>query len=255
MSPASKYPADPPSSVGDLVRRHGEDSLLGKVVRVFGHASQNGTMLQSPFGERIGVAMALQIYRSNWYGKKSVIFTCERTTAFSLASDTSVTIAVNPGNWQLDFKKSWDEINIFHDPHKIGVNRIWSGGTVWDKLDNLTEKPHAHIIWKNFWHDDKFCMHSSALSDRDRDLNRLGSDGIRQERVEFRGAVERVLYDGVPCAVTGKLGLSDEGQLTLSPPGVITNRDKSCPQLAQMTRLPAGRNEPGKLVQLGDVPR
>jgi hypothetical protein len=249
-SNSSDLKADPSLTVEDLARRNKDDALIGSHVQVMGHAKNSGTLLQSPFGERIGVAIAMQIYRRDQFGRKLTTFGCERTMTFSIGSDKGPRVEVQPGKWKLDLAQSWEEINIAQDPFGLGVDRIWSGGKTWAKYDEWTEKPHAHVFWKFYGHED---MIRAQVPPRRKDLADRGDDSAVQRLIELRGAVERVLYPGVPCVVEGKLGCDAEGRLTISPPGTISNRARTSPKIALMNKLPPlQEDELVRLVQLGD---
>eukprot|EP00747_Dinoflagellata_sp_TGD_P171957 gnl/TRDRNA2_/TRDRNA2_207260_c0_seq1.p1 gnl/TRDRNA2_/TRDRNA2_207260_c0~~gnl/TRDRNA2_/TRDRNA2_207260_c0_seq1.p1 ORF type:complete len:247 (-),score=43.33 gnl/TRDRNA2_/TRDRNA2_207260_c0_seq1:227-967(-) len=182
--------------------------LVGQQVQVVGRVMHTEALLESPFGERQGVAIKIVVSvagHGNAPGPGKRLFAGSSGVPFAIG-DGVHQILVDKGSWSLQLKKTRDHFNIVRDDTK---GCLLSGGPA-GTFNEVEERPHLRKFWEDFngGKDDPLDMTPFGAN-----VNGMSAFGNRP-----REAAEYVLEVGDLVAVVGMLR-DNAGKLTLEAGG------------------------------------
>lgn len=228
----------------------------GRVAHIVGTvAVADATVLSSPFGGHCGAAIRVAASRQNT--SKMGAFRAQSALEFYVTSGSTKVRVLVPDveSWAWRLKTTHTAFNIMVDED----NNMVSGGKMHEH-SKVEVRPDAMTFWErlNGGRDPVTMIQHMAPQRRPRDSavwTSLGT-GMSEDLQKPRMAIEQTLQIGSPVAIVGAFGVTEGGEITISPAtgkgkGTITNDPSFAASLVEAVGDDGGGSEGVRVVPMG----
>jgi hypothetical protein len=209
-----QFAATPALTVQDVLSKA---EVVDQRVHIVGRVGHAGSVLESPFEQKPGVAMkvtAMTPSGGHGGGAQKMLFNGKSVVNFYIvdgASQILIDVGTDQSKWDLRIKKSDDVWNIYRE-HETG--QLVSGGTGPGQKEQVKPRPQGRHFWDTF----------NAGKDSPDNMTAIGGKGMAGFGNRPRMAREYVLSVNDVVAVIGILRKTADGlRIEADSESIITN--------------------------------